>query len=118
MAQTAWVMLLPIITIVLALLTKEIYMSLLIGIFAGALLYTEFSVFDAVITMFEVMSAKVGENANLLIFLIILGILVAVIARSGATRAYSDWAVRAIHSERGALLVTPILGVIIFIDDY
>ena len=118
MAQTAWVMLLPIITIVLALLTKEIYMSLLVGIFAGALLYTQFSVFDAVITMFEVMSAKVGENANLLIFLIILGILVAIIARSGATRAYSDWAVRAIDSERGALLVTPILGVIIFIDDY
>ena len=118
MAQTAWVMLLPIVTILLALLTKEVYMSLIIGIFTGALLYTNFSVFDSVIAMFEVMAEKVGENANLLIFLIILGILVAVIARSGATRAYSDWAYRRIHSERGALLVTPILGVIIFIDDY
>ncbi len=118
MAQTSWVMLLPIVTIVLALLTKEVYMSLLIGIFTGALLYTGFSVFDAVITMFEVMAAKVGDNANLLIFLIILGILVALIARSGATRAYSDWAVKAIHTERGALLVTPVLGIIIFIDDY
>ncbi len=118
MAQTVWVMLLPVVTIVLALLTKEVYMSLLVGIFTGALLYTNFSVFDAVITMFEVMAAKVGDNANLLIFLIILGILVAVIARSGATRAYSDWAVKTIHTERGALLVTPILGVIIFIDDY
>ncbi|MBR2215960.1 MAG: Na+/H+ antiporter NhaC family protein [Selenomonadaceae bacterium] len=118
MAQTAWVMLLPIITIVLALITKEVYMSLLIGIFAGAFLYAEFNFFEAVIAMFKVMAEKVGENANLLIFLIILGILVAVIARSGATRAYSDWAYRRIHSERGALLVTPILGVIIFIDDY
>ena len=111
-------MLLPIVTIVLALLTKEIYMSLLIGIFTGAMLYTGFSVFDSVITMFDVMAANVGDNANLLIFLIILGIQVAVIARSGATRAYSDWAVHAIHTERGALLVTPILGIIIFIDDY
>ena len=118
MAQTLWVMLLPVVTIVLALLTKEIYMSLLIGIFTGALFYTNFSVFDAVIAMFEVMASKVGENANLLIFLIILGIQVAVIARSGATRAYSDWAVGTIRSERGALLVTPILGIIIFIDDY
>ena len=78
MAQTTWVMLLPIVTIVLALLTKEIYMSLLIGIFTGAMLYTGFSVFDSVITMFDVMAANVGDNANLLIFLIILGIQVAV----------------------------------------
>ena len=111
-------MMLPIITIMMALLTKEVYMSLIVGIFSGALLYESFSVFDAVITMFQVMSLKTGENTNLLIFLIILGILVAVIARSGATQAYSEWAARTIHSERSALLVTPILGVIIFIDDY
>ena len=118
MESTAWVMLLPTITIVLALLTKEVYMSLLVGIFSGAMLYENFSVFGAVITMFEVMAAKTGENTYLLIFLIILGILVAVIARSGATRTYSEWAARVIHDERSALLVTPVLGVIIFIDDY
>ena len=118
MASTAWVMVLPIVTIIMALLTKEVYMSLIVGIFTGALLFENFSFFDAVITMFEVMSVKTGENTNLLIFLIILGILVAVIARSGATQAYSNWAGKAISSERSALLVTPILGVIIFIDDY
>ncbi len=118
MEATAWVMLLPIITIVLALLTKEVYVSLMVGIFSGAMLYEDFSVFKSVITMFKVMAARTEENVGLLIFLIILGILVAVIARSGATKTYSEWASRTIRNERSALLVTPVLGVIIFIDDY
>ena len=118
MAQTAWAMLPPIITIVLALWTKEVYMSLIIGIFSGAMLFTEFSVLGSIITMFEIMAEKIGGNANILIFLVILGILVAVITRSGATRAYGEWAGRAIKSQRSALLVTPLLGIIIFIDDY
>ena len=60
MASTAWVMVLPIVTIIMALLTKEVYMSLIVGIFTGALLFENFSFFDAVITMFEVMSVKTG----------------------------------------------------------
>lgn len=111
-------MLPPLITILLALLTKEVYMSLIIGIFFGALLFTEFSVLGAILTMFEIMGEKIGGNANILIFLAILGILVAVITRSGATKAYGDWAGRIIKSQRMALLVTPLLGIIIFIDDY
>lgn len=118
MAQTAWAMLPPIITIVLALLTKEVYMSLIIGIFSGAMLFTDFSVLGSIIAMFEIMADKIGGNANILIFLVILGILVAVITRSGATRAYGEWAGRVIKSQRAALLVTPLLGIIIFIDDY
>ena len=111
-------MLPPLITIFLALLTKEVYMSLIIGIFFGALLVTDFSVLGSILTMFEIMGEKIGGNANILIFLAILGILVAVITRSGATRAYGEWAGRVIKSQRMALVVTPLLGLIIFIDDY
>ena len=61
MAQTAWAMLPPLITIVLALLTKEVYMSLIIGIFSGALLFTDFSVLESIITMFEIMAISSGS---------------------------------------------------------
>ena len=88
MVESAWSMLPPIITIVLALATKEVYMSLLIGIFSGAILYSEFDVFNAVVTMFTVMADKIGGNVNILVFLVILGIIVAAINRSGATHAY------------------------------
>lgn len=118
MAESGFVMLLPVITIIVALLTKEVYMSLILGICAGALLFENFTPFPAVITMFKIMSEKVGENASLLIFLILLGILVAEIARSGASKAYSNFAAKRIKSDRGALLFAPILGLIIFVDDY
>ncbi len=118
MAETVWSVLPPVITIVLALATKEVYMSLLIGIFSGALLYTDFNVLNAIMTMFEVMADKIGGNINILIFLVILGILVAAITRSGATRAYGEWAARSISGRRSSMLLTAILGVIIFIDDY
>ena len=68
MVESAWSILPPIITIVLALLTKEVYMSLLIGIFSGALLYTEFNVLEAIMTMFDVMADKAGGNVNILVF--------------------------------------------------
>ena len=118
MAETVWSVLPPVITIVLALATKEVYMSLLIGIFSGALMYTDFSVLNAIMTLFEVMADKVGGNINILIFLVILGILVAAITRSGATRAYGEWAARNISGRRSSMLLTALLGVVIFIDDY
>ena len=86
MAATAWSVLPPIITIVLALWTKEVYMSLIIGIFSGALLFTGGNILESILTMFTVMSDKVGSNVNILVFLVILGILVAAISRSGATQ--------------------------------
>ena len=96
MAETAWAVLPPVITIVLALATKEVYMSLIIGIFSGAMLYANFNVLEAILTMFAVMEAKVGANVNILVFLVILGILVAAITRSGAMNAYGEWATRTI----------------------
>ena len=108
----------PIITIVLALATKEVYMSLIIGIFSGAMIFTGGSFLQSTLTMFKIMGEKVGGNVNILIFLVILGVLVAAIAKSGATRAYGEWAREKIKGEKGALGLTAFLGILIFIDDY
>ncbi|MDE7035494.1 MAG: Na+/H+ antiporter NhaC family protein, partial [Eubacteriales bacterium] len=118
MQATIWTLLPPIIAIALALITKEVYSSLLIGILSGALLYTGFSPLSAVETTFSIMGEKIGGNVNILIFLVLLGILVALVTKSGASRAYGEWASRRITSRRGALLATSALGVLIFVDDY
>lgn len=108
----------PLIAIVLALITKEVYMSLIIGVFSGAMIYTNFNILNAITTMFEVMEQKVGANVNILVFLVILGILVAAISRSGATRAYGEFARERIKSKRSSMFLTALLGLVIFIDDY
>ena len=118
MSATIWSLLPPIIAIVLALVTKEVYSSLLIGILAGAFLFVGANPISAVEVTFEIMSEKIGENAYILIFLVLLGILVALITKSGASRSYGNWATQAIHSQRGALLSTTCLGALIFVDDY
>ena len=118
MEMTAWSVLPPVITIILALITKEVYFSLIIGIFSGAMLFTGGNFFQAIMTFFEIMAAKVGGNVHILAFLVILGILVAAITRSGATRAYGEWARRTISGKKSALGVTAFLGILIFIDDY
>ena len=118
MEVSAMAMLPPIITIVLALATKEVYFSLIIGIFSGAMIFTGGSFLESITTFFEIMSGKIGDNVNILAFLVILGILVAAITRSGATRAYGDWARRTISGKKSALGVTAFLGILIFIDDY
>ena len=71
MTATAWSILPPIITIVLALWTKEVYMSLIIGIFSGAMLFAGGNFLQATLTMFQVMADKVGSNVNILVFLVI-----------------------------------------------
>ena len=118
MAESIWSILPPVITIILALWTKEVYMSLIIGIFSGAMLFTGGNFLESTLTMFKVMADKVGGNVNILVFLVILGILVAAITRSGATSAYGDWAARTIKGRRQASLITALLGLVIFIDDY
>ena len=118
MVESAWSLLPPIITIVLALATKEVYMSLIVGIFVGALMFTGFDLLAAIDAFFAIMSDKVGGNVYILVFLVLLGIIVAAIARSGASRAYGEWAASVIKGKRSSLLVTSILGVVIFIDDY
>ena len=85
MNATIWSILPPVIAIVLALITKEVYMSLLIGILSGALLYTQFNVITTIETTFQIMGDKIGGNADILIFLVLLGILVALITKSGAS---------------------------------
>ncbi len=116
--QTIWTILPPLLAIALALWTKEVYFSLLAGIVSGALMYANFNPLGALETTFTVLGEKVGENSNILIFLVLLGMLVALMNKSGATRAYGRWAARSIKSKRGALAATSALGVLIFVDDY
>ena len=118
MAETVWALLPPVVTIILALATKEVYMSLVIGIFIGAFMFSGFSVLGAIDTMFTIMSDKVGGNVFIIVFLVLLGIMVAAIQKSGASHAYGEYAARTIKGKRSALFVTMILGVVIFIDDY
>lgn len=118
MSETIWSLVPPVITIILALVTKEVYMSLIIGILSGALMFCSFNFLAAVDMMFSVMSSKVGDNVNILVFLVLLGIIVAAISKSGASKAYGEWAAANIKGKRSALLVTSFLGMLIFIDDY
>ena len=118
MSETIWSLVPPLITIVLALYTKEVYISLIVGILTGALMFCNFNVISAIDTMFTIMESKVGGNVNILVFLVLLGILVAAISRSGASKAYGEWAARSIKGKASALFVTSFLGMLIFIDDY
>lgn len=118
MVGTFWSLIPPIVAIALALITKEVYFSLLIGIISGALFFTGFNPVKTVETTFGIMGEKIGSNANIIIFLVLLGILVALMAKSGASRAYGNWASKAIKTKRGALAATSGLGVLIFVDDY
>ena len=117
---TAWSLLPPIIAIVLALITKEVYLSLFIGIVSGALLYTNFSPIGTVNAIFDMMSEKLGDswNIGILIFLVFLGIMVALMTKAGGSAAYGEWANRKIKSKKAASLATVGLGALIFVDDY
>ncbi len=118
MSGTIWALIPPIVAIALALITKEVYISLLIGILAGALLFTGFNPLLAVEETINIMQNKMSDNISILLFLGFLGILVTLITKSGASKSYGDWASKKIKSERGALLATSFLGMLIFIDDY
>lgn len=118
MSGTVFSLIPPIAAIALALITKEVYLSLMIGILSGALLFTGFHPVLAVETMLSIMGDKIGGNINILLFLSFLGILVSMITGSGASRAYGNWASGTIKSKRGALLATTLLGSVIFVDDY
>ena len=107
-----------IVAIVLALLTKQVYISLFLGIFTGALMYVGGNPLQALGTLYGVMSEKVGENVSIIVFLVILGIFVVLMQKSGGSRAYGDWAQTKIKSKSGALAATAGLGCLIFVDDY
>lgn len=116
-----WSILPPLIAIVLALVTKEVYSSLTIGLFSGMLIYvfsTGRSFLDAIYLTLKMISEKIGGNAFLIVFLVLLGALVVIITQAGGSRAYGRWAVKKIKTPKGAKFGTMILGVLIFIDDY
>jgi tetracycline resistance efflux pump len=118
-SNAGWLSILPpLIAIVLALITKEVISSLLIGIFAGALIYSGGNPVEMVVTTFGIMGERIGGNANILIFLGLLGALVVIVTKAGGSSAYGDWAARKIKSRKGASLATSALGCLIFIDDY
>ena len=111
----------PVIAIGLALITKEVYTSLFVGIVIGGLLYSNFS-FEGTIThvftggIVSVLSDS--YNVGILIFLVILGIMVVLMNKAGGSAAFGRWAAKHIKSRAGAQLATIALGVLIFIDDY
>ena len=108
----------PMIAIILALVTKEVISSLLVGIMAGALIFTQGSIMGMIETTFAVMGDKMAANVNILIFLGLLGALVVIVTKGGGSAAYGNWAVQKIKTRRGAALATGVLGCVIFIDDY
>ncbi|MBR4873904.1 MAG: Na+/H+ antiporter NhaC family protein [Clostridia bacterium] len=118
MEGTFWAFMPAIIAIVLALLTKQVYVSLFFGIFVGALMYAAGDPIKALFTLYQVMSEKVGGNTPIIVFLVVLGILVVLLQKSGGARAYGDWAGKKIKSRGGALAATAGLGCLIFVDDY
>lgn len=108
----------PVIAIILALITKEVISSLLLGILAGAFIYSNGSLIGMITTTFGVMGNRMGENVNILIFLSILGAIVVIVTKGGGSRAYGDWAIKHIKTRKGAAFATSALGCLIFIDDY
>ena len=117
--NTAWAFLPPVIAIVLALITKEAYSSLFIGIVVGAVLHCEFApvaTLDAVIN--DGLITAIADNAGIFLFLVILGTIVALVNAAGGSAAFGRWAEKNIKTRVGAMLATFVLGVLIFIDDY
>ncbi len=118
---TIWSLLPPIIAIVLALITKEVYSSLFVGILAGGLIYSNFNFEGTITHVFSdgfVGSLADGYNVGILIFLVMLGAMVAMMNKAGGSAAFGRWATKHIKTRVGAQLATVALGVLIFVDDY
>ena len=118
---TIWALLPPLVAIILALITKEVYSSLFVGIVVGALIYSGFKFEGTVTQIFEGGIIKVlsdSYNVGILIFLVILGSVVCMMNKAGGSAAFGRWASKKIHTRVGAELAAIILGILIFIDDY
>ena len=119
--NSIWALLPPVLAIVLALVTKEVYSSLFIGIVAGGLLYSNFHLEGAINHVLSdgvIASLSSSYNVGILLFLVILGSLVCLLNKSGGSAAFGRWAETHIHSKVGAQLATILLGCMIFVDDY
>ena len=118
---TIWALLPPLVAIILALITKEVYSSLFVGIVVGALIYSGFKFEGTVTQIFEGGIIKVlsdSYNVGILIFLVILGSVVCMMNKAGGSAAFGRWASKKIHTRVGAELAAIVLGILIFIDDY
>ena len=115
---TIWSLLPPVVAIALALITKEVYSSLFIGIIVGFLLQADFHPVNAFNLFITELGGNIGGNAGILIFLVILGTMVALMIRAGGSKAYGDWAVAHIKTKSGALWATFILAIVLGVDDY
>ena len=118
---TFWALVPAVVAIVLALITKEVYSSLFLGIIMGALFFTGFhpvAAFEMVVKDGFVGVLSDSYNVGILIFLVVLGSIVALLNKSGGSKAFGEWASKNIKTKTGALLATWFFGVLIFVDDY
>ncbi len=125
-----WALVPPVVAIVLALITKEVYSSLFVGIVLGALFHADFNIINAIQSVLsaeilvdgEAQTAglidSIGGTAGIFLFLVLLGVIVAMINKSGGSAAFGRWAKKNIKTKVGAGLATFVLGVLIFVDDY
>ena len=122
-AGTFWSLLPPIVAIVLALISKEVYSSLFLGCLVGALLYTGFSPWETAVALvgadYGIVSVLADSyNMGIIVFLVVLGIMVDLMNKGGGSEAFGRWAKKTVKTRAGAQLMTMLLGVLIFIDDY
>ena len=122
-AGTFWSLLPPIVAIVLALISKEVYSSLFLGCLVGALLYTQFAPWDTIVTLvgadYGIISVLADSgNMGIIVFLVTLGIMVDLMNKGGGSEAFGRWAKKTVHTRCGAQLLTMLSGVLIFVDDY
>ena len=122
-AGTFWSLLPPIVAIVLALISKEVYSSLFLGCLVGALLYTGFAPWDTAVALvgadYGIISVLADSyNMGIIVFLVVLGIMVDLMNKGGGSEAFGRWAKKTVKTRAGAQLMTMLLGVLIFIDDY
>ena len=118
---TFWAVFPPLLAIVLALITKEVYSSLFLGILAGGLIWSKFSFEQTVVHVFSdgyIASVATAYNVGILVFLVLLGALVSMMNKTGASAAFGRWAAAHIKSRVGAQVCTVVLGMLIFVDDY
>ena len=119
MHGTIWALVPSFFAIGLALLTKEVYSSLFLGIFLGAMFAADFNIINAFnVVVVKGLSSSISELGGIICFLVILGILVGLVNKSGGSQAFGRWAEKNIKSRIGVQLATFVLGILIFIDDY
>ncbi|MGF0040706.1 Na+/H+ antiporter NhaC family protein [Peptoniphilaceae bacterium SGI.131] len=118
MSASIWSLIPPIVAIGVSLKTKEVNISLVLGILIGALIYTGFNPVESLVTFFNVLKDSLGPRLIIIFFVAMLGIIVYLMNSTGATKAYASWASKKLKNEKQTLIASVFLGTIIFIDDY